>query len=252
VLILGSGEMAKLTGVHLRAQQVREITLASRTRASAERIAPQIAANVIDWSAIDRALERADILVTATGASSPVLGRAEVERAMRLRRERALFIIDIAVPRDVDPDAGALDQVFLYNIDDLQGIVKGNLARRTAELERADAIIDAEATRFAAWLQSREIIPTVVALRERFESIRRAELQRLQPKLNGLPPEAQAQVDQITRLLVEKLLLTPTEQLKAVSDNALAATYSDALNRLFSLPSPGPGDTEPAPGRTKP
>jgi glutamyl-tRNA reductase len=163
-----------------------------------------------------------------------------------------LFIIDIAVPRDVDPDAGALDQVFLYNIDDLQGIVKGNLARRTAELERADAIIDAEATRFAAWLQSREIIPTVVALRERFESIRRAELQRLQPKLNGLPPEAQAQVDQITRLLVEKLLLTPTEQLKAVSDNALAATYSDALNRLFSLPSPEPGETEPAPGRTKP
>jgi glutamyl-tRNA reductase len=252
VLILGSGEMAKLTGVHLRAQQVREITLASRTRATAERIAPQIAANVIDWSGIDRALERADILVTATGASSPVLGRAEVERAMRLRRERALFIIDIAVPRDVDPDAGALDQVFLYNIDDLQGIVKENLARRTAELERADAIIDAEAPRFAAWLQSREIIPTVVALRERFESIRRAELQRLQPKLNGLPPEAQAQVEQITRLLVEKLLLTPTEQLKAVSDNALAATYSDALNRLFSLPSPEPGDTEPAPGRTKP
>jgi glutamyl-tRNA reductase len=252
VLILGSGEMAKLTGVHLRAQQVRDITLASRTRASAERIAPQIAANVIDWSGIDRALERADILVTATGASSPVLGRAEVERAMRLRRERALFIIDIAVPRDVDPDAGALDQVFLYNIDDLQGIVKENLARRTAELERADAIIDAEASRFAAWLQSREIIPTVVALRERFESIRRAELQRLQPKLNGLSPEAQAQVDQITRLLVEKLLLTPTEQLKAVSDNALAATYSDALNRLFSLPSPEPGDTEPAPGRTKP
>ena len=252
VLILGSGEMAKLTGVHLRAQQVREITLASRTRATAERIAPQIAANVIDWSGIDRALERADILVTATGASSPVLGRAEVERAMRLRRERALFIIDIAVPRDVDPDAGALDQVFLYNIDDLQGIVKENLARRTAELERADAIIDAEASRFAAWLQSREIIPTVVALRERFESIRRAELQRLQPKLNGLPPEAQAQVEQITRLLVEKLLLTPTEQLKAVSDNALAATYSDALNRLFSLPSPEPGDTEPAPGRTKP
>jgi glutamyl-tRNA reductase len=252
VLILGSGEMAKLTGVHLRAQQVREITLASRTRATAERIAPQIAAHVIDWSGIDRALERADILVTATGASSPVLGRAEIERAMRLRRERALFIIDIAVPRDVDPDAGALDQVFLYNIDDLQGIVKENLARRTAELERADAIIDAEASRFAAWLQSREIIPTVVALRERFESIRRAELQRLQPKLNGLPPEAQAQVEQITRLLVEKLLLTPTEQLKAVSDNALAATYSDALNRLFSLPSPEPGETEPAPGRTKP
>jgi glutamyl-tRNA reductase len=158
------------------------------------------------------------------------------------------------VPRDVDPDAASIDQVFLYNIDDLQGIVKENLARRTAELERADAIIAGETARFAAWLQSREIIPTVVALRERFESIRRAELQRLQPKLNGLPPEAQAQVDQITRLIVEKLLLTPTEQLKAISDNSLAATYSDALNRLFSLPSPEADERDPSPAdkRTQP
>jgi glutamyl-tRNA reductase len=138
--------------------------------------------------------------------------------------------------------------VFLYNIDDLQGIVKENLARRTGELERADTIIAAEAAKFAAWLQSREIIPTVVALRERFESIRRAELQRLWPKLNGLPPEAQAQVDHVTRLIVEKLLLSPTEQLKSLGDKSLAATYSDALNRLFSLPSPGEHDDDRAAG----
>jgi glutamyl-tRNA reductase len=177
---------------------------------------------------------------------------------MRARRERPLFIIDIAVPRDVDSDAGDVEQVFLYNIDDLQGIVKENLARRTAELERADAIVTAETARFARWLQSREVIPTVVALRERFEAIRRAELQRLQPRLSSLPPEAQAQVDQITRLIVEKLLLTPTEQLKAVGDDSLAAAYSDALNRLFSLPSPGeprsPQATaeKPASTRTRP
>ena len=124
--------------------------------------------------------------------------------------------------------------------------MKENLTRRTTELERAEAIIDDETRKFAAWLQSREIIPTVVALRERFESIRRAELQRLQPKLQALPPEAQAQVDDITRLIVEKLLLTPTEQLKAVSDDSLAAAYSDALNRLFSLPSPADGGGEAA------
>jgi glutamyl-tRNA reductase len=238
VLILGSGEMAKLTGIHLRAQNVRAISIASRTRAAAERLASHLSAEVVDWTAIGGAIARADILVTATGAPATILSRADIASAMRTRRERALFIIDIAVPRDVDAEAGSVDQVFLYDIDDLQGIVKENLARRSAELERADAIVASETAKFAAWLQSREIIPTVVALRERFEAIRRAELERLQPRLNALPPEAQAQVDHITRLIVEKLLLSPTEQLKAISDNSLAATYSDALNRLFRLPSP--------------
>jgi glutamyl-tRNA reductase len=239
VAILGAGEMAKLTGIHLRAQQVRGITIASRTRTAAERLAVELSATVVDWDDVPAAIERADILVTATGAPTAILTRADIERAVRSRRERALFIIDIAMPRDVDPRAAEIEQVFLYNIDDLQGIVKENLARRTAELERADALVAAETAKFASWMQSREIIPTVVALRERFEAIRRAELERLQPRLNGLPPEAQAQVDHITRLIVEKLLLTPTEQLKSISDNSLAASYSDALSRLFSLPSPG-------------
>ena len=154
---------------------------------------------------------------------------------MRARRNRPLFIIDIAVPRDVDAAVGELEQVFLYNIDDLQTIVKENLARRSAELAEAESIVDDEVTRFATWMQSREIIPTVVALRERFEAIRQSELLRLEPKLAGLPPEARARIDEITRLIVEKLLLTPTEQLKAVSDESTVAAYADALNRLFRL-----------------
>ncbi|MBA3637851.1 MAG: glutamyl-tRNA reductase [Acidobacteriota bacterium] len=238
ILILGSGEMGKLTATHLRSQGVAGITIASRTRSTAERLAQQIGASACDWSELEAALIQADIVVTATGAPTVVLTRADLEPVMKTRRERPLFVIDIAVPRDVDPAAGALDDVFLYNVDDLRGIVESNLEKRSAELSRADAIVSSEAAKFAAWLQSREIIPTVVALRDRFESIRRAELNRLQPKLTSLPPEAQAQVDHITRLIVEKLLLTPTEQLKAVSDDSLAATYSDALNRLFSLPPP--------------
>ncbi|CAN5714089.1 glutamyl-tRNA reductase [soil metagenome] len=238
VLVLGSGEMGKLTGMHLRSQGVKGITIASRTRSTADRLARQIGALACDWADLDDALAHADIVVTATGATSAILSKEDVERAMKTRRERPLFIIDIAVPRDVDPAAGEIEQVFLYNVDDLQGIVQNNLERRGSELSRADAIVSSEAAKFAAWLQSREIIPTVVALRHRFESIRRGELDRLQHKLTGLPPEAQTQVDHITKLIVEKLLLTPTEQLKAVSDDALAATYSDALNRLFSLPPP--------------
>ena len=238
VLVLGTGEMGKLTAVHLKAQGVSTMSIASRTRASAERLATQVAARVIDWTDVAGELQAADILVTATGAPTAIVSRAALERVMKARRERPIFIIDIAVPRDVEPEAGTLEQVFLYNVDDLQGIVKENLAKRTAEVTRADAMIDEEAARFGTWLQSRDIIPTVVALRERFEAIRQAELKRLQPKMSALPADAQAQVDHITKLIVEKLLLTPTEQLKSAADDALAATYAEALHRLFSLPSP--------------
>jgi glutamyl-tRNA reductase len=236
VLILGAGEMAKLTGIHLQSQQVEQIAIASRTLLAAQQLASRLSGQAIPWDALDGALAGADIVVTATGASEPVLTRARVEEAMRPRRSRPLFVIDIAVPRDVEASVGNLDQVFLYNIDDLQTIVKENLARRGGELARAEAIVEEEVARFTAWMQSREIVPTVVALRQRFEAIRRSELARLEPKLAGLPPEARARVDEITRLIVEKLLLTPTEQLKSVSDEAMVVAYADALNRLFSLP----------------
>jgi len=235
VLILGAGEMAALTGTHLRAQEVGHLTIASRTLASAEALAADLKGQAIPWSSLAQALPAADIVVTATGSPEPVLTRARVEDAMRPRRGRALFIIDIAVPRDVDPEAGSLDQVFLYNIDDLQTIVKENLARRTTEVQRAESIVREEVDRFRAWMQSRDVVPTVVALRQQFEAIRKSELQRLEPKLASLPPEARARVDEITHLLVEKLLLTPTEQLKAADDEAMALAYADALNRLFKL-----------------
>jgi glutamyl-tRNA reductase len=236
VLILGAGEMAKLTGIHLQAQQVKQITIASRTLQTAEDLAAHLSGVAVPWNALDSALHAADILVTATGASEPVLTRARIEEAMRGRRGRTLFIIDIALPRDVEAAAGDLDQVFLYNIDDLQAIVQENLARRGAELARAEAIVEEEVAKFVAWMQSREIVPTVVALRQRFEAIRQSELARLESKLTGLPPEARTRVDEVTRLIVEKLLLTPTEQLKSVSDEAMIVAYADALNRLFSLP----------------
>jgi glutamyl-tRNA reductase len=235
VLLLGAGEMAKLTGQHLKAQDVATITIASRTLAAAEQLAVQLGGRAVPWDDLDHALAGADIAVTATGSPEPVLTRGRMDEIMRHRRSRPIFLIDIALPRDVEAAVGDLDQVFLYNIDDLQAIVQENLTRRSAELSRAEAIVEEEVTRFMAWVQSREIIPTVVALRQRFEAIRRSELERLEPKLASLPPEARARLDEITHLIVEKLLLTPTEQLKAVSDEAMVVAYADALNRLFSL-----------------
>ena len=161
-------------------------------------------------------LGASDIVITATGAAAPILTKAHIEAMMRPRRNRPLFIIDIAMPRDVEAAAGEIEQVFLYNIDDLQATVRENLARRASEVTRAEAIVNEEVEKFGAWFRSRGAIPTVVALRERFEAIRRAELERLDFKLSALPPEARARVDEITHLIVEKLLLTPTEQLKSL------------------------------------
>ena len=235
VLIAGAGEMASLTGVHLKAQDVARIIVSSRTPESAERLAGELGGEAIAWANLPEALAAADVTVTATGASEPIITRSIVQNVMRQRPHRSLFIIDMAVPRDVEASAGNLEQVFVYNIDDLQQIVKDNLAKRGAELSRAEAIVTEEAARFAEWLKSRDVIPTVVALRERFEAIRRAELRRLDSKLAGLPADARTRVDEVTRLLVEKLLVSPTERLKALDDETMVTVYSEAINRLFSL-----------------
>jgi glutamyl-tRNA reductase len=137
-------------------------------------------------------------------------------------------------------------------MDDLQSIVSENLARRSSELASAEAIVDHEVARFSAWLQSREIVPTIVALRQRFENIRQAELRRLEPKLGSLTPEARAKVEEVTRLLVEKLLLTPTEHLKTVGDETLVVARAEALHRLFDLTPEGKNDGDTPADRDEP
>jgi glutamyl-tRNA reductase len=250
VLVIGAGEMGKLTALHMKSQGARQVTIISRTMAHAARAAEAIGgASAAPWEELDDLLSRSDIVITATGAAAPVLTKAHVEAVMRPRRNRPLFIIDIAMPRDVEAAAGEIEQVFLYNIDDLQATVRENLARRASEVTRAEAIVTEEVERFGAWLRSRGAIPTVVALRQRFEHIRRAELERLAA---SLPPESRARVDDITRLLVEKLLLTPTEQLKALGDPETVGTYSEALTRLFELdrrPAGADDSTQPAADR---
>jgi glutamyl-tRNA reductase len=236
VVVVGTGEMGKLTARHLKTQGVQHVTIVSRTMANAARTAEAIGgATAAPWEEIDAALSASDIVITATGASAPILTKARIENAMRPRRNRPLFIIDIALPRDVEAAAGEIEQVFLYNIDDLQAAVRENLARRTSEVARAERIVAEELEKFGSWLRARGAIPTVVALRQRFESIRRAELERLDFKLATLPPEARERVDEITHLIVEKLLLTPTEQLKALDDANTVGAYTDALTRLFGL-----------------
>ena len=257
VLVVGAGEMAELTATHLQSQQVRRIAVTSRTLARAHALARKVDGTAVDWTAIDDELLEADIVVTATGASTPLISTTTIDRVMRARRNRPLFIIDIGLPRDVEPTAGDLEQVFLYNIDDLRSIVSDNLARRQEQTARAEALVSDEVEAFVVWLHARGTIPTVVALRRRFESVRQAELTRLESKLNRLSPEARARVEEVTQLVVQKLLLTPTERLKATADEATAAQYAEVITQLFDLAAdppaaaPATDATSPSPSTSK-
>jgi len=238
VLVVGAGEMAELTATHLQAQRVQRIAVTSRTLARSDELARKVNGTAVDWTSIDHELLEADIVVAATGATSPLITTPTIDRVMRARLNRPLFIIDLGLPRDVEPTAGELEQVFLYNIDDLRSVISENLARRQEQTAKAETMVSAEVEAFLGWLRSRSTIPTVVALRRQFESVRRAELKRLESKLNGLSPEVRERIEEVTRLLVQKLLLTPTERLKTVTDEATAAQFAEVIAELFSLTEP--------------
>ena len=235
VLVVGAGEMAELTATHLRSQQVRRIAVASRTLARATALARKVDGIAVDWTSIDDELLTADVVVTATGAATPILTALTINRIMRARRNQPLFIIDIGLPRDVEAGAGELEQVFLYNIDDLRAMISENLVRRQEQTTQAETMISEEVAEFVTWLRSRGTIPTVVALRQHFEAIRQAELTRLAPKLNGLSSEVLSQINEITQLLIQKLLLTPTERLKSATNEKMATQLTESVTQLFDL-----------------
>ena len=234
-LVVGAGEMAELTATHLRSQNVGRIGVANRSPARAATLAARVDGIAVPWAEITAELTTTDIVLTATGAPRWLLTRAQVAEAMRPRRARPLFMIDVGLPRDVEPSASDVEQVFLYNIDDLQSIVRENLARRQTQVDRAELMVREEVDGFMRWLRSRGAVPTVVALRRHFERTRRQELQRLAPRLASLPRPAQERVEEVTRLLVEKLLSAPTERLKAAPDEEAVAADADTLGRLFGL-----------------
>jgi glutamyl-tRNA reductase len=233
-VVFGAGEMARLSALHFH-QHVASTTIATRRQDRGDALAAEIDGRVTPWDSRFEALANADVFVSATGSPDVVVTEPDMRRVLAARRGKPMFIVDLAVPRDVAPEVGRLEEVFLYNIDDLRGIVQENLARRQDAVAKAEHLVNDEVSAWYGWLRSRAAIPTVVALRTRFERVRQAELERLAPRLAGLGPDGRARVDEITRLLVEKLLLTPTEQLKAIDDHETMDTYSAALRRLFAL-----------------
>jgi glutamyl-tRNA reductase len=184
----------------------------------------------LSLDALDRELVEADVVVSSTSAPDWVLERAQVERAMRARRGRPLFLIDLAVPRDLDPSIHELDGCYLYDIDDLQAVVAETLAGRRREAERAEAIVTAEAERFHEWQASLQVVPAITSLRARAEEIRAAELERA--KLTDAERRA---AESVTAAVLNKLLHLPTIRMKQAAAAADGVIYADAVRHLFGL-----------------
>jgi glutamyl-tRNA reductase len=184
---------------------------------------------------VDEEIAAADVVVSATSSSDIVLRRDQVAAALPARRGVPLFLIDIAVPRDLDPQIDELDDCYLYNIDDLEEVVAASLAGRRREGESAEAIVAQEARRFGLWLASLDVVPAITQLRARAEEIRRAELTRAEGRLGRLSAADRSAVESLTSQIVNKLLQLPTVRMKEAAAGADGAVYADAVRRLFDL-----------------
>ncbi|MBI4289634.1 MAG: glutamyl-tRNA reductase [Chloroflexi bacterium] len=214
VLIISAGEMGKLTGNILRDSGASRILIINRTYDRAAALADQLKGRAVPFADLGKALVEADMVVSATGAPTFILDRALVADAMKARSGKPLFLIDIAVPRDIDPKVGKLQNVCLYNIDDLQAFSQASLDERKREGLRVDTIIDFEVAGALRWWNNLKVVPTVVALREQAEAARKAEMKKTLKKMPGLTPEQHERLDAMTKAIVKKMLHKPTVFLK--------------------------------------
>jgi len=233
-MLIGAGKMGELAARHLIGNGVGSIMVSNRTFDRAVELAREFKGTPVPFESFPKYLKMADIVIGSTAATDFVLGPAPLQEAMRERKGRPIFCIDLSVPRNFDPRINELDNVYLYDIDDLGGIAEENLGERQQEAARAEAIVAEEVESFWRWLDHLEVVPTIVALREKLESIRRAELEKTLGSLKDLTPEQRQALEAMTAAMVNKILHAPITQLKQ-KDQRSESYYVDATRRLFGL-----------------
>jgi len=237
-LVVGAGKISESTLRNLVESGIGEISVINRTRRKAEAIARQCGGRVLAGSRIAQALCSADIVISSTAAPHPVIRAQAVREAMALRHQRPLLLVDIAVPRDVDPEVGQIDNVHLYDIDDLEKVVEANLERRRREIPKVRAIIQKEQADFMAWFRALAVLPTITGLKARAEEIRLAELQKALRRLGPLSEQQQSIVEALSLGIVNKLLHPPIVNLKGRADDQDGRLYAMAIRELFALENP--------------
>jgi glutamyl-tRNA reductase len=243
-LLLGAGTMGELTARQLLAQGVGSVMVANRTFDRAIDVARALGGTPVPWDRLARYLPLADLVITAASGDAYVLGPAGVEEAMRERRHRPMFLIDLAVPRALDPRLNALDDVYLYDIDDLEGVIADNRGARAREAARAELIVESETDAFWRWFTSLDAVPTIVALREKLEDIRRRELERSLASFGALEPQQRQVIERVTQAIVNKILHAPVTALRRHRADSAEAFYVEAARRLFRLGADEPDDEE--------
>jgi len=236
VLLVGAGEMAELAAKHLAQGGTRSIEIANRSLARAQALADQLDGVAFPLEELYHLLERADIVITSTGSPRPILRRRSLQTVMRARKYRPLFLIDIAVPRDIEPSCTELDNVYLYDVDDLQQVVSDNMAGRQREADAAAAIVGFEVERFAHWLEEADVVPTIVALRQQFYSVKDDEVDKAMRRLSHLSERDQKLVRAMAHALTNKLLHMPTTHIKRFAQEGMASSATlELVHDMFGL-----------------
>jgi glutamyl-tRNA reductase len=239
VYLIGAGKMSELAAKHLIAHGADTIFVANRTHERAMELAERFGGKAIFFHDLYEIAAMADIVITSTGATHAIFRKEHGQLFLHKRKNRPMFFIDIAVPRDVAPEMNDLDGVFVYDIDDLQSVVAGHVAGRRREAERAEQIIEEEVARFMARVDTLAVVPTIISLQEQLETIRQAEIDKVRGRLGKLSPEQELAIESLTRGIVNKVLHTPITALKSAvrekSRRAEATTLIELIRRIFNL-----------------
>ncbi|MDH3981244.1 MAG: glutamyl-tRNA reductase, partial [Gammaproteobacteria bacterium] len=233
VLLIGAGETIELTAQHLSQQQPGHIIVSNRTVERAEKLSGLVGGEAITLAELPTRLHEADIVIASTASQLPILGKGAVEQALKKRRHRPIFMVDLAVPRDIEAEVGELSDVFLYSVDDLQNVVEENLQSRREAAGEAEQIIDLQVTQFVGWLKSLDAVPMIRALRESADELRQSELDKAHRLLaSGENPEIV--IEALARSLTNKITHGPTAALTKAGLDA-DKTVIEAARRLFDL-----------------
>lgn len=235
VMVLGAGEMSELTVKHLLANGVRRVLVANRTLKRAQELAEHFGGEAITFDSFIERMAEADIIISSTASPHYVVNKDAVAEVMHRRRNKPVFLIDIALPRDVDPEVGKLYNVFLYDIDDLESVVQSNLAERQRAAQVCEGIVEHEVADFITWISTLEVVPTIAALRDRAETIRLLELEKALKRFKGLNDEEISALNALTTGIVNKILHTPIVRAKECSSKKDGYLYIESLRHLFDL-----------------
>jgi glutamyl-tRNA reductase len=235
VLLIGAGEMAELAAKHLLSHGVGSVTVANRTFETAVEMARIFGGTAVSFEEIGAQILEADIVISSTASAGYVITQEQVKNSLRKRRNRPIFFIDIAVPRDVEPSVNDLPNVYVYDIDDLKGVVRLNIAQREEEAVKAERIVREEVIKFGKWLKTLDVVPTIISLKQKAENIRQAEIKKTLSSLGAFTPSQMKSLETLTISITEKIINDPILVLKRKSGRPTKDLYLDMARRLFNL-----------------